>query len=186
MRRAKASVRARYFQMGPEFARDDKLLFVGSYAYIFLFFVVFLIGTVYMLSTDISDQAWGTFWWYFCVVILLMTTALPSFWSVESKPQRALRNAAKCEAQRTTMMRSLAAGLADVHEATMPHRRAPLPLVASIDDDVLCHSARHGRTRLRTRPGSPLGGSSRCAGCREQTRQLPFPSGVGRKLSAAS
>ena len=62
--------------MGPEFARDDKLLFVGSYAYIFLFFVVFLIGTVYMLSTDISDQAWGTFWWYFCVVILLMTTAV--------------------------------------------------------------------------------------------------------------
>ena len=64
------------FKMGPEFARDDKLLFIGSYAYIFLFFAVFLIGTVYMLSTDVSDQAWGSFWWYFCVVILLMTTAV--------------------------------------------------------------------------------------------------------------
>ena len=62
--------------MGPEFARDDKLLFIGSYAYIFLFFAVFLIGTVYMLSTDISDQAWGTFWWYFCVSILLMTASV--------------------------------------------------------------------------------------------------------------
>ncbi len=64
------------FKMGPEFARDDKLLFIGSYAYIFVFFAAFLIGTVYMLSTDISDEAWGQFWWYFCVVILLMTTAV--------------------------------------------------------------------------------------------------------------
>ena len=64
------------FGMGKEFSTGDRVLFIGSYAYIFLFFAVFLIGTVYMLSTDISDTAWGEFWWWFCIIILLMTAAI--------------------------------------------------------------------------------------------------------------
>lgn len=67
------------FGMGKDFSGGDKVLFIGSYAYIFLFFIVFFIGTVYMLSTDVSDAAWGEFWWYFCVIILLMT-ALITIW----------------------------------------------------------------------------------------------------------
>lgn len=70
------------FKMGPEFSKGDKVLFLGSYAYIFLFFAVFMIGTIYMLSTDISDLAWGKFWWYFCIVILLMTTAITVWVSI--------------------------------------------------------------------------------------------------------
>ena len=70
------------FKMGPEFSKGDKVLFLGSYAYIFLFFAVFMIGTIYMLSSDISDQAWGDFWWYFCVVILLMTAAITTWVSI--------------------------------------------------------------------------------------------------------
>ncbi len=64
------------FSVGKEFSFGDKVLFYGSYAYIFVFFAVFLVGTFYMLTNDISDQAWGEFWWYFCVVILLMTAAV--------------------------------------------------------------------------------------------------------------
>ena len=64
------------FGMGKDFSTGDRVLFIGSYAYIFLFFAVFLIGTVYMLSTDISDAAWGEFWWWFCIVILLMTAII--------------------------------------------------------------------------------------------------------------
>ena len=64
------------FSIGKEFTFGDKVLFFGSYAYIFVFFAVFLFGTFYMLTNDISDQAWGEFWWYFCVVILLMTAAV--------------------------------------------------------------------------------------------------------------
>ncbi len=70
------------FKMGPEFTQGDKVLFIGSYAYIFLFFAVFMIGTIYMLSTDISDLAWGKFWWYFCVVILIMTAAITTWVSI--------------------------------------------------------------------------------------------------------
>ena len=70
------------FKMGPEFSQGDKILFIGSYAYIFLFFAVFMIGTVYMLSTDITDPSWGEFWWWFCVVILLMTAVITAWVSV--------------------------------------------------------------------------------------------------------
>ena len=64
------------FGMGKEFSTGDRVLFVGSYTYIFLFFATFLIGTIYMLSTEISDAAWGEFWWWFCIAILLMTAAV--------------------------------------------------------------------------------------------------------------
>ena len=68
--------------MGKEFSVGDRVLFVGSYAYIFLFFAVFVIGTVLMFSMDISDRAWGEFWWWFCVIILLMTTAITVWVSI--------------------------------------------------------------------------------------------------------
>jgi SSS family solute:Na+ symporter len=70
------------FKVGAEFTQGDKILFIGSYAYIFLFFAVFMAGTVYMLSTDISDAAWGKFWWWFCVVILLMTAVITAWVSI--------------------------------------------------------------------------------------------------------
>ena len=70
------------FRMGAEFTREDKVLFVGSYVYIFLFFAVFMIGTVYMLSTDISDIAWGKFWWWFYLIILVMTAAVTVWVSI--------------------------------------------------------------------------------------------------------
>jgi SSS family solute:Na+ symporter len=70
------------FGMGKDFSTGDRILFIGSYAYIFLFFAVFLSGTLYMLSTDVPDRAWGEFWWWFCIVILLMTAAITAWVSI--------------------------------------------------------------------------------------------------------
>jgi len=70
------------FGMGKEFSTGDRVLFIGAYAYIFIFFAVFLVGTIVMLSTDISDAAWGDFWWWFCIVILLMTAAVTAWVSL--------------------------------------------------------------------------------------------------------
>ena len=67
---------------GKEFSMVDRGLMIGSYGYIFVFFTVFLIGTIYMLSTDIPDAAWGTFWWGFSVVVLLMTTGITIWISI--------------------------------------------------------------------------------------------------------
>lgn len=67
---------------GKEFSLGDRIMVVISYAYILLFFAIFLIGTIYMLSTDISDELWGTFWWVFSIIILLMTTAITIWISI--------------------------------------------------------------------------------------------------------
>lgn len=66
----------RVIGMGKEFSLGDRLLLLGSYAYVTIFFLIFMIGTVTMLNTDISDQAWGTFWWWFCIAILLITLTI--------------------------------------------------------------------------------------------------------------
>ena len=61
------------FGMGPEFTRNDRIVFIFSYSYIFLVSVIFVVGTAYMLGVGISDQAWGTFWWWYCIVMLALT-----------------------------------------------------------------------------------------------------------------
>lgn len=70
------------FGMGDEFSTGDRVLFVSAYAYIFVFFTVFVIGTVLMFTIDISDYTWGQFWWWFCIVVLLMTTAVTGWVTV--------------------------------------------------------------------------------------------------------
>ena len=53
--------------MGKEFTLGDRIVYIFSYSYIVVVALLFLFGTIYMLSTDISDAAWGQFWWYFCL-----------------------------------------------------------------------------------------------------------------------
>ena len=64
------------FGMGSEFTRNDRIVFVFSYSYIFLISLVFVVGTAYMLGAGISDAAWAEFWWWFCVVTLILTTVV--------------------------------------------------------------------------------------------------------------
>ena len=60
------------FGMGKEFSLGDRVVYVFSYSYIIVVSLLFVFGTIYMLSTDISDAAWGNFWWYFCLVMLVL------------------------------------------------------------------------------------------------------------------
>jgi len=64
------------FGMGSEFTRNDRIVFVFSYSYIFLISLVFVVGTAYMLGAGISDAAWAEFWWWFCIVTLILTTVV--------------------------------------------------------------------------------------------------------------
>jgi hypothetical protein len=61
------------FKMGREFTLGDKCIFVGSYAYIFVFFGVFLAGTLYALRYDIADASWMQFWRVYCWVMLALS-----------------------------------------------------------------------------------------------------------------
>ncbi len=47
---------------GPGFSRGDKIIYVANYVWTFAWFAVFLVGLVYNLSHEVSDDAWMLFW----------------------------------------------------------------------------------------------------------------------------
>ncbi len=61
---------------GKDFSRGDKVVFLGSYAYILIFFGVFLVGTFYALRHGISNAAWDTFWHGYCWLIVILAAAI--------------------------------------------------------------------------------------------------------------
>jgi len=64
------------FLMGEEFTKGDKLIYILNYAWTGIWTLVFIIGTVYNLSNDVSDDAWMLFWKnyiYIHIIISLLT-----------------------------------------------------------------------------------------------------------------
>ena len=70
------------FGMGEEFSRGDRVVFVFSYSYALVASAVFLVGTIYMLTVGISDQAWASYWRIFCLVMLTLTTLVTAWVAV--------------------------------------------------------------------------------------------------------
>ena len=68
----------KWFGMGKEFTKSDKLIYLGVYTWIFGWLTVFVVGTLYdKLISPISDQAWLAFWhayiWVsFCLGVLMV------------------------------------------------------------------------------------------------------------------
>lgn len=52
----------RIFAMGPEFTRGDRALYIATYAWTFLNILVFVIGTIINLTSEVSNEAWLTYW----------------------------------------------------------------------------------------------------------------------------
>ena len=48
--------------MTEEFSTGDKFIFVINYVWTFFWFTIFVIGTIYNLSHEVSDDTWMTFW----------------------------------------------------------------------------------------------------------------------------
>ena len=66
----------RIFMMGDEFTKGDKLIYILNYAWTGIWTLVFIIGTIYNLSNDVSDATWMVFWKnyiYIHIVISLST-----------------------------------------------------------------------------------------------------------------
>jgi SSS family solute:Na+ symporter len=53
--------------MGPEFTRTDRFIYVATYAWIFLWFAVFVVGTLLNVGRDVGDAPWARFWQVFLV-----------------------------------------------------------------------------------------------------------------------
>ena len=67
----KAATGWKIFGIGKECTFGDRCIFIASYAQVTLFVGVFLIGTIYALSFDVSDSAWFSFWKGYCWFMLV-------------------------------------------------------------------------------------------------------------------
>jgi SSS family solute:Na+ symporter len=48
--------------MGQEFTRSDKFIYFLTYGWTFLWMLVFIVGTIYNLTHEVSDAAWMKYW----------------------------------------------------------------------------------------------------------------------------
>ena len=44
--------------MGKEFSRADKIIYIATYVWIFLWASIFIVGTIYNLTHDVADLIW--------------------------------------------------------------------------------------------------------------------------------
>ncbi len=56
------------FGQGKEFTRRDKWICRVTYAWVFAWLAVFLFGTIWNLTCDVTDAAWMKYWYIFVVV----------------------------------------------------------------------------------------------------------------------
>jgi len=69
----------RLLGMGREFTKFDKFIYIANYAWTGTWTLVFIIGTVYNLSHEVSDASWMTFWKYY-VYIQMGLAIIVIFW----------------------------------------------------------------------------------------------------------
>ena len=65
--------------MGREFTIGDKVIYISSYVWIFIWTVVFAVGTVYNLTHDGGDAGWMQYWKYY-VIIFVVVSAFVVVW----------------------------------------------------------------------------------------------------------
>lgn len=62
--------------MGREFTRGDKFIYVLSYVWTGAWVLTFIVGTVYNLTHDVSDQSWLHFWRTYLTIHVIVSSAI--------------------------------------------------------------------------------------------------------------
>lgn len=70
---------ARRLGMGPEFTRGDKAIYLFKFIWAGFWCITFLIGTIWGLCADISDDAWAN-WWLFRLSVTGVVCLLTIIW----------------------------------------------------------------------------------------------------------
>ena len=52
------------FGIGKEFTVEDKIIYLVSYVWNIFFTLVFVVGTIYNLYNNVSDESWMVYWRY--------------------------------------------------------------------------------------------------------------------------
>ncbi|MDZ7401012.1 MAG: sodium:solute symporter, partial [candidate division KSB1 bacterium] len=69
----------RMLGMGKEFSRTDKIIYIATYCWIFLWASIFIIGTIYNLTHDVADLIWMKFWYWYLGINIAMAIVVV-FW----------------------------------------------------------------------------------------------------------
>jgi SSS family solute:Na+ symporter len=72
----------RMLGMGKEFTRGDRVVYLLTYAMIAGWTLVFVVGTVYNLTHDVSNVAWAKFWRVYVYVQLAISAAIVVWFTV--------------------------------------------------------------------------------------------------------
>ena len=62
--------------MGREFTRGDKIIYILNYVWTGGWLLVFIIGTVYNLTHEVSDDSWLAFWRIYLVIHVVVSSAI--------------------------------------------------------------------------------------------------------------
>jgi len=68
--------------MGEEFTKSDKLIYLLTYAMIAGWTLVFMIGTIFNLTHDVTDSAWARFWQVYVHIQLSISVAIVVWFTV--------------------------------------------------------------------------------------------------------
>ena len=69
----------RMLGMGKEFTRGDRAIYIATYVWNGLWFLLFIAGTIYSLTHDVADAAWQRFWRVY-VYIHIALAVVVVFW----------------------------------------------------------------------------------------------------------
>jgi len=61
------------FLMGEEFTKGDKLIYILNYVWTGIWTLVFIFGTFYNLSNDVSDSSWMSFWKNYIYIFIVIS-----------------------------------------------------------------------------------------------------------------
>ena len=70
------------FLMGEEFTRGDKLIYILNYVWTGIWTLVFIVGTIYNLSNEVSDANWMLFWRNYIYIFIVISLAIIVWFTV--------------------------------------------------------------------------------------------------------
>ncbi len=76
------SKRWKIFGMGKEFTRGDKIIYIGNYIWTGAWTLVFIIGTIYNLSHEVSNDSWMRFWRIYLIIHVFVAAIVIVWFSI--------------------------------------------------------------------------------------------------------
>ena len=70
------------FLMGEEFTRGDKLIYILNYVWTGIWTLVFIVGTIYNLSNEVSNASWMSFWRNYIYIFIVISLGIIVWFTV--------------------------------------------------------------------------------------------------------